>query len=138
MNPHIIKYLMKSQNVRGNTFLQQVVEKWENEIQKFKNIGLNITIFRIGLVLSRRGGIIKTLKTPTKLNISAPIGNGNQYQSWIHEFDLRNMIIESINKKWYGVYNAVSPNPVKQKKFIKLYANSLSKYTFQFIYQKLL
>ena len=46
-----------------NTFLQQVVEKWENEIQKFKNIGLNITIFRIGLVLSRRGGIIKTLKT---------------------------------------------------------------------------
>ena len=37
-----------------NTFLQQVVEKWENEIQKFKNIGLNITIFRIGLVLSRR------------------------------------------------------------------------------------
>ena len=113
-----------------NTFLQQVVKKWENEIQKFKNIGLNITIFRIGLVLSRRGGIIKTLKTPTKLNISAPIGNGNQYQSWINEFDLRNMIIESINKKWYGVYNAVSPNPVKQKKFIKLYANSLSKYTF--------
>ena len=29
--------------------------------------------------------------------------------------------------KWYGIYNAVSPNPVKQKTFIKLYAKSLKK-----------
>jgi len=109
------------------TFLQQVVIKWEKELLNFKKLGLNITIFRIGLVLSKKGGILKTLKIPTKFNIVAPIGNGNQYQSWIHEYDLSNMIIESIFNKWFGVYNAVSPNPVKQKILIKLYAKSLKK-----------
>ena len=111
----------------GKTFLQQVVIKWERELLNFKNLGLNTTIFRIGLVLSNNGGILKTLQIPTKFNIAAPIGNGNQYQSWIHEYDLSNMIIESIFNKWFGIYNAVSPNPVRQKKFIKLYAKSLNK-----------
>ena len=111
----------------GKTFLQQVVKKWEKELLNFKKLGMSITIFRIGLVLSRKGGILKTLQIPTKLNIAAPIGSGNQYQSWIHESDLSNMIMQSMFNKWFGIYNAVSPNPVKQKKFIKLYAKSLNK-----------
>ena len=114
-------------NCKGETYLQQVVLKWENEINKFKKLNINTTIFRIGLVLSKNGGILKTLQIPTKLNIAAPIGSGNQYQSWIHEYDLSNMIMQSMFNKWYGIYNAVSPNPVKQKKFIKLYARSLNK-----------
>ena len=117
-------------NCKGETYLQQVVLKWENEINTFKKLNINTTIFRIGLVLSKNGGILKTLQIPTKLNIAAPIGSGNQYQSWIHEYDLSNMIMQSIFNKWYGVYNAVSPNPVKQKKFIKLYAKSLNKTIF--------
>ena len=111
----------------GKTFLQKVVKKWEKELLNFKKLGLGVTIFRIGLVLSKNGGILKTLQIPTKLNIAAPIGNGNQYQSWIHEYDLSNMIMESMINKWVGVYNAVSPNPVKQKEFIKLYSKSLNK-----------
>ena len=111
----------------GKTFLQQVVKKWEKELLNFKKLGMSITIFRIGLVLSRKGGILKTLQIPTKFNIAAPIGDGNQYQSWIHEYDLSNMIMESIFNKWVGVYNAVSPNPVRQKIFIKLYAKALNK-----------
>ncbi len=111
----------------GKTFLQQVVKKWEKELLNFKKLGISITIFRIGLVLSRKGGILKTLQIPTKFNIAAPIGDGNQYQSWIHEYDLSNMIMESIFNKLVGVYNAVSPNPVRQKKFVKLYAKSLNK-----------
>ena len=114
-------------NCKGETYLQQVVLKWENEINTFKKLNINTTIFRIGLVLSKNGGILKTLQIPTKLNIAAPIGSGNQYQSWIHEYDLSNMIMQSMFNKWFGIYNAVSPNPVKQKKFIKLYAKSLNK-----------
>ena len=111
----------------GKTFLQQVVIKWEKELLNFKKLAIDVTILRIGLVLSNRGGILKTLQIPTKFNISAPIGTGKQLQSWIHEYDLSNMIMESIFNKWFGVYNAVSPNPVEQKKFIKLYAKSLNK-----------
>ena len=111
----------------GKTFLQQVVKKWEKELLNFKKLGMSITIFRIGLVLSRKGGILKTLQIPTKFNIAAPIGDGNQYQSWIHEYDLSNMIMESIFNRWVGIYNAVSPNPVRQKKFVKLYAKALNK-----------
>ena len=114
-------------NCKGETYLQQVVLKWENEINKFKKLNINTTIFRIGLVLSKNGGILKTLQIPTKLNIAAPIGSGNQYQSWIHEYDLSNMIMQSMFNKWFGIYNAVSPNPVKQNQFIRLYAKSLKK-----------
>ena len=88
----------------GETYLQQVVLEWENQLVKFKKLNLNLTIFRIGLVLSENGGILKTLKIPTKLNFSAPI-DGEQYQSWIHEYDLSKMIIESIDKKWFGIFN---------------------------------
>ena len=121
------KVYKEKTNCKGETYLQQVVLKWENEINKFKKLNINTTIFRIGLVLSKNGGILKTLQIPTKLNIVAPIGSGNQYQSWIHEYDLSNMIMQSMFNKWVGIYNAVSPNPVKQKKFIKLYAKSLNK-----------
>lgn len=111
----------------GKSYLQNVVIKWEKELLNFKKLNINVTIFRIGLVLSKKGGILKTLEIPTKFHVAAPIGNGEQYQSWIHEFDLSNMIMESMSNRWFGIYNAVSPNPVKQKQFIKLYAKSLKK-----------
>ena len=114
MNLRMIKFMTKNQICEGKHFYNKLLKNGKMKLN-FKKLGINTTIFRIGLVLSKNGGILKTLQIPTKLNIAAPIGNGNQYQSWIHEYDLSNMIMESIFNKWFGVYNAVSPNPVNKK-----------------------
>ena len=82
----------------GNNFLSDVVQQWEKEILKFKRLGLRKTTFRIGLVLSKDGGVLKRLYPIFKFFLGVPIGSGKQMIRWIHESDmigLINMAIES-------------------------------------------
>ena len=103
-----------------NSFINQVVVKWENEVKKFESKlpDISFSIMRIGLVLSKSGGIYKICKMLSKLFILSPIGNGNQWQSWIHEKDAAKIILSSCENSWRGTYNLVAPNPVKQNELI--------------------
>jgi len=103
-----------------NSFINQVVVKWENEVKKFESKlpDISFSIMRIGLVLSKSGGLFKICKMLSKLFILSPIGNGNQWQSWIHEKDAAKIILSSCENSWRGTYNLVAPNPVKQNELI--------------------
>ena len=103
-----------------NSFINQVVVKWENEVKKFESKlpDISFSIMRIGLVLSKSGGLYKICKMLSKLFILSPAGNGNQWQSWIHEKDAAKIILSSCENSWRGTYNLVAPNPVKQNELI--------------------
>ena len=103
-----------------NSFINQVVVKWENEVKKFESKlpDFSFSIMRIGLVLSKSGGLYKICKMLSKLFILSPVGNGNQWQSWIHEKDAAKIILSSCENSWRGTYNLVAPNPVKQNELI--------------------
>ena len=103
-----------------NSFINQVVVKWENEVKKIESKlpDISFSIMRIGLVLSKSGGLYKICKMLSKLFILSPIGNGNQWQSWIHEKDAAKIILSSCENSWRGTYNLVAPNPVKQNELI--------------------
>jgi uncharacterized protein (TIGR01777 family) len=103
-----------------NSFINQVVVKWENEVKKFESKlpDISFSIMRIGLVLSKSGGLYKICKMLSKLFILSPVGNGNQWQSWIHEKDAAKIILSSCENSWRGTYNLVAPNPVKQNELI--------------------
>ena len=103
-----------------NSFINQVVVKWEDEVKKFESKlpDISFSIMRIGLVLSKSGGLYKTCKMLSKLFILSPIGSGNQWQSWIHEKDAAKIILLSCENSWRGTYNLVAPNPVKQNELI--------------------
>ena len=103
-----------------NSFINQVVLKWEDEVKKFegKLPDISFSIMRIGLVLSKSGGLYKMCKMLSKLFILSPIGSGNQWQSWIHEKDAAKIILSSCENSWRGTYNLVAPNPVKQNELI--------------------
>ena len=103
-----------------NSFINQVVVMWENEVKKFESKlpDISFSIMRIGLVLSKSGGLYKICKMLSKLFILSPIGNGNQWQSWIHEKDAAKIILSSCENSWRGTYNLVAPNPVKQNELI--------------------
>ena len=103
-----------------NSFINQVVVKWEDEVKKFESKlpDISFSIMRIGLVLSKSGGLYKICKMLSKLFILSPIGSGNQWQSWIHEKDAAKIILSSCENSWRGTYNLVAPNPVKQNELI--------------------
>ena len=103
-----------------NSFINQVVVKWEGEVKKFESKlpDISFSIMRIGLVLSKSGGLFKICKMLSKFLILSPLGSGNQWQSWIHEQDAAKIILLSCENSWRGTYNLVAPKPVKQNELI--------------------
>ena len=108
-------------------FLQQVVALWEKEAIAFKHLNINVSLIRIGIVLSINGGALSELVKPIKGFVGSPLGTGKQWQSWIHIEDLVALFLFLINEKHYGVFNAVAPNAVKQKELVKTIAKVLRK-----------
>ena len=103
-----------------NSFINQVVVKWEDEVKRFESKlpDISFSIMRIGLVLSKSGGLYKICKSLSKLFILSPLGSGNQWQSWIHEQDAAKIILLGCENSWNGTYNLVAPKPIKQNELI--------------------
>ncbi len=100
-------------------FLGEVVTKWEAEVETFKKLGVDVAKIRIGLVLSADGGALPKMAMPIKNFVGAPLGNGEQWQSWIHVDDLAQMFVFAVENNLKGVYNGVAPNPVTNTKMTK-------------------
>ncbi len=109
----------------GENFLQKVTSEWEVESKAMSNYTEHLSIFRIGLVLAKNGGLLSKLIFPIKLFLGTAFASGKQWQSWIHIEDLSMLFFTAINKSWEGTFNAVSPNPVQQKNLIKAIGKAL-------------
>ena len=106
--------------INPNSFINQVVVKWEDEVKRFESKlpDISFSIMRIGLVLSKSGGLYKICRILSKLFLLSPLGSGNQWQSWIHEQDAAKIILLGCENSWKGTYNLVAPKPVKQNELI--------------------
>lgn len=114
----------------GDDFLTNVVLKWEESVDKFSLLHLKVCKLRIGLVLSDKGGALSEIIKPIKLGLGSPFGSGLQIQSWIHISDLAQLFYFATQQQLEGVYNAVAPNPVKNKALTKSIAKVLNKPLF--------
>ena len=100
-------------------FLGATCRQWEASIDPVISLGKRLVKFRTGIVLSKEGGAIKEFKKPLRFGIATILGNGKQVMSWIHIDDLVRLYIYAIETdRINGVYNAVAPHPVTNKKFI--------------------
>jgi len=102
----------------ANDFLGNVCQLWESSTLKFNKINIPTTIFRLGIVLSKKGGALEKMKNL----IIAPIANGKQHIPWIDINDLTNMFIFSIENNVTGIFNAVAPEQQTSYSFSKLLA----------------
>ena len=101
----------------GNDFLAEVVVAWEAEVEKIEALGVRTAILRIGIVLDKTGGALGEMLKPP---VAAPLGSGEQWMSWIHIQDLARLFVFALeNPDMKGKYNAVAPNPVKNKKLTR-------------------
>lgn len=110
----------------GNDFLSTCCSYWEESAMKISSLGIRTTIFRIGIVLSKKGGALPLIAMPVKLFAGAPLGSGKQFISWIHHADLCSMFLKAAEDKAIsGIYNAVSPEPLTNKEFTKILSHVL-------------
>ena len=105
--------------IDGTGFLAEVVRVWEASASQFESVGITTGILRIGLVLAKQGGVLPVLTKPIRFGVGSPLGNGKQWQSWIHIDDLVSIFYFALQQRLSGVYNAVSPNPVTNAKLTR-------------------
>ena len=112
-----------------NSFLNKVVVNWEAKVLEYERIMpfTSFSIMRVGLILSNEGGLYKVSKKLARFYLLSPIGNGKQWQSWIHVNDAARAFIRCSKEYWKGTYNLVTPNPVTQKIMLKSIAKSVNR-----------
>jgi uncharacterized protein len=95
------------------TFLGDVVRQWEDAALSFKILGMSVAMVRTGLVLAPNGGVLSQIAQPIKMGFGAVLGQGKQWQSWIHIDDITAVYEYLMEATGQGVYNGVSPSPVQ-------------------------
>ena len=113
-----------------DSFLSNVVKKWEESADRFQVLGLKVCKIRTGIVLSNFGGALPEMVKPIKMYFGATMGNGKQMQSWIHINDLVAIYCFVIENQLDGIYNAITPNPVSNQELTSVIAKTLKKPLF--------
>ena len=102
-----------------NSYLGNTCQLWEQSTAAVANMGIRLVTLRIGIVFNKKGGALAEFLKPAKFALATILGTGKQIVSWIHYQDLCKMIQYAIKTPAVqGVYNAVAPNPVTNKKLV--------------------
>lgn len=110
----------------GRGFLAGLVRDWEAAAQPAADAGLRVVNLRSGIVLSRRGGMLKPLLLPFRLGLGARIGPGTQYLSWISiEDHVRACRFLMADSALSGPVNLTAPAPVTNAEFTAALAQHL-------------
>lgn len=116
---------------RGYGFLAQLCQKWEEEALKAERLGIRTVRLRIGIVLAREGGALKKMWLPFKLGLGGPIGDGDQWMSWISMKDVGGLIEFILQRgNCHGVINATAPHPVRNRDFASILGQALHRPAF--------
>ncbi|MDD2346057.1 MAG: TIGR01777 family oxidoreductase [Bacteroidales bacterium] len=114
-------------NLPAGNFLGDLCSDWETVAMRAVK-DTRVVVFRLGIVLGRRGGIVKRLRPLFKLGLGASIGSGEQPMSWVHISDVLNAIQYAVkNEELKGIYNLCTPNYLTNKEFSKAFAKGLNK-----------
>jgi hypothetical protein len=107
----------------GKDFSAQVCRQWENTADRFEEIGIRTVKLRTGIVLSKKEGALSRMTLPVRFGIGSALGSGRQYMPWIHIDDICNIYIKAIeDSKMTGAYNAVAPEHISNRGFMRILA----------------
>ncbi len=110
-------------------FLGSTCKLWEESAAAIHSTAIRTVTFRIGIVLTPKGGALREYLKPLQLGVASILGSGTQKVSWIHVQDLVSLFIYAIkHSSINGVYNAVAPAPVTNKELIRTLAWARGKF----------
>ena len=124
---HKTKLYTEEDEAVDDSFLAEVVLFWEAAADQFKSLGIEVSKVRTGVVLAEEGSALSKIVKPIRANMGAPLGSGNQWQSWIHLHDISCIYMKVLQDRIDGIINAVAPTPVTNKKMTQEIAAILDK-----------
>ncbi len=113
----------------GN-YLGDLCSDWETIAMRASK-ETRVVVFRLGVVLGRRGGVVKKLRSLFNLGLGAAMGSGQQDMSWVHISDVLNAMQYAVkNEQMKGIYNLCTPNHISNQEFAEAFAKGLKKPLF--------
>jgi uncharacterized protein (TIGR01777 family) len=108
-------------SVVGNDFISNLCQDWEQEALALATEKTRVAITRIGLVLTRKGGLLQELLPLFQAGAGGSIAGGRHWMSWIQLEDLVQAFVFALeNPSVSGPFNAVAPSPVRNHEFTKI------------------
>lgn len=121
------EFLTEESNA-GKDFLAKCCLEWEKAAKIGISLGVRVVQIRLGLILSKAGGVLQTLEKPIHYYVGAPLGNGKQWMPWIHLTDVIRIFTKAVgDERMFGPYNACAPSPVNNKIFTQTLAKKLNR-----------
>lgn len=112
--------ILTEESPSGGGFLAEVVRRWEEATGAAREAGVRVVSPRIGVVLAREGGALAKMLLPFRMGVGGKIGSGEQWISWIAMTDLVRILLRALDDETMsGIYNAVTPQPVRNRHFVK-------------------
>jgi hypothetical protein len=112
-------------------FLGNTCRLWEEAADQFTNNGTRVVKIRTGVVMEKNDSALAKMMMPAKWGFLIQTGNGRQYMPWIHIDDICNIYLKAIDDTTMsGSYNAVAPQHITHRKFIKALADIMQSRIF--------
>ena len=91
----------------GKDFMAKLCVNWEEEAKRL-NPKTKLSILRIGLYLSKKGGVYKTIASLARFYLASSFGSGSQYVNYTHKDEFNQLVLGLLNNDLTnGTYNAV-------------------------------
>ncbi|MEO0440803.1 MAG: TIGR01777 family oxidoreductase [Pseudomonadota bacterium] len=115
----------------GTAFLQEMIDRWEEEASKAREFGTSLAMLRIGVVLHPEEGPLPLMARQTKFFLGGPIGSGEQIMSWISSTDLARIIQFLIeNPDITGPVNCTAPLACSNRAFSQALGKAMGRPSF--------
>lgn len=113
---------------RGEGFLAEVCEKWEEASLPVRERGIRVVAARFGVVLGKDGGVLKKLLSLFRINLGGKLGRGSQPMSWVASREIPFVLDFMIRKESIeGAVNVTFPDCVSNAQFTGFLAEALHK-----------
>jgi len=123
----LFKTYHEDDSISETSFLSKVVVAWEAASDQISNLNIKVAKLRTGIVLHSSEGALPKIAKPIQMGVGAPLGNGKQWQSWIHVEDIAAIFLYIIKRELSGVYNGVAPVPVTHTQMLQVISTRLKK-----------
>jgi hypothetical protein len=119
--------ILTEASVPGTGFLADTCRAWEAEADRARRFGMRVVKVRIGFVLGKDGGALQKMVPAFKAFVGGKLGSGKQWMPWVHVDDVAEIFAYAVANEISGVWNATSPNPVRNSEFTKELAGALGR-----------
>lgn len=120
--------ILTDESPPGSGFLAETTIAWENASAALTESGTRVVHLRFGMILAPRGGALAKMLPIFRLGLGGRLGAGNQWLSWIALPDVLRLVAFVLEApQAQGPFNAVAPNPVRNREFTRALATALDK-----------